>query len=219
MTYRFILAIAALMISSIACQAFVQSGDQAESPSSDLGQVLFQDDFSNSNSGWDRVNLEEGVTDYANGVYRMSVTDVDTDVWANPGLSFTDVHIEVDATKVSGDDNNDFGVICRYMDTENFYFLIISSDGYYGIGKVIDGEQELIGSKSMPPSDEINQGNADNHLRADCVGSTLSLYVNGEHLVSYEDPDLASGDVGLIAGTFDVPGTEIHFDNFMVLEP
>lgn len=219
MKHRLIILVTTLLLSTLACQSIVQSGDQGDSTPSDLGQVLFQDDFSNSSSGWDRVNLEDGVTDYANGIYRMFVSDSDTDIWANPGLNFTDVQIEVDATKIGGDDNNDFGIICRYTDTENFYFLIISSDGYYGIGKVIDGEQGLIGSESMPPSEVISKGNAENHLRADCVGNTLSLYVNGEQLASYDDPDLTSGDVGLIAGTFEVPGTEIHFDNFMVLKP
>jgi len=219
MKHRLIILVTTLLLSTLACQSIVQSGDQGDSTPSDLGQVLFQDDFSNSSSGWDRVNLEDGATDYANGIYRMFVSDSDTDIWANPGLNFTDVQIEVDATKIGGDDNNDFGIICRYTDTENFYFLIISSDGYYGIGKVIDGEQGLIGSESMPPSEVISKGNAENHLRADCVGNTLSLYVNGEQLASYDDPDLTSGDVGLIAGTFEVPGTEIHFDNFMVLKP
>jgi len=219
MKYRFIILITTLLLSSLACQTIVQSGDQADNPPSDLGEVLFQDDFSNTSSGWDRVNLDEGVTDYDNGIYRMYVNETDTDVWANPGLNFTDVHMEVDATKVGGDDNNDFGLICRYMDTDNFYFLIISSDGYYGVGKVTNGEQQLIGIESMPPSDEINQGNAKNHLRGDCVGNTLSLYVNGVFLASYEDSDLSSGDVGMIAGSFEQPGTEIHFDNFMVLKP
>jgi hypothetical protein len=181
--------------------------------------VLFRDDFSNPSSGWDRVSVSEGVTDYAEGVYRILVNTSNTDVWANPGLNFSDARIEVDATKVGGDDNNDFGVVCRYKDNANFYFFVISSDGYYGIGKFVDGEQKLIGSESMPPSDKINTGNATNHLRADCVGNTLRLYVNDELLGEVEDSDFTSGDVGLIAGSFDQPGTDIHFDNFIVLKP
>jgi len=219
MKSRLIVLLSALVLVSMACQSAVTSGDSTPSPSSDREEVLFQDNFSNSSSGWDRIDEAGGITDYVNGEYRMVVKEENTDIWANPGLNFTDVHMEVDATKVGGEDNNDFGLICRYVDEENFYFMIISSDGYYGVGKVVAGDQQLIGTDSMPPSDAINQGDASNHLRADCVGNTLTLYVNGEILAEYKDSQFTSGDVGLIAGSFDVPGTEINFDNFVVLEP
>lgn len=182
--------------------------------------VLFQDDFSNPDSGWDRVNVKDGMTDYTeNGTYRILVNLPNTDVWSNPGLTFTDVRIEVDATKVGGPDDNDFGVQCRYQDADNFYFFIISSDGYYAIGKVKNGEQTLLSGESMDYSDAVLQGAATNHLRADCVGSYLAFYVNGTPLATVEDSDFTQGDVGLMAGTFDTPGTDILFDNFTVLQP
>jgi len=124
-----------------------------------------------------------------------------------------------DAVKAGGPDDNDFGVICRYQDVDNFYFFIISSDGYYGIGKTVDGVQELIGTDQMNPDDAINQGDANNHIKADCVGSHLVLHANGAKLADVEDTSLSSGDVGLIAGTFDEAGADIHFDNFVVRKP
>jgi hypothetical protein len=78
---------------------------------------------------------------------------------------------------------------------------------------------ELIGEDKMATSDEINLGLDTNHIRADCVGSELSLYVNGKLLTSVTDTDFANGDVGLIAGTYDTAGTDIHFDNFVVYDP
>ncbi len=182
--------------------------------------VLFQDDFSNPESGWDRVNAKDGITDYTDtGAYRIFVNVDNTDVWANPGLNFTDVRIEVDATKVGGPDDNDFGVICRYQGLDNFYFFIISSDGYYAIGKVQEGEQTLLSGENMEYSDAILQGMATNHLRADCVGPHLVLFVNGNKLAEARDDAFADGDVGLIAGTFDTKGTDILFDNFTVFQP
>ena len=65
------------------------------------------------------------------------------DVWANPGLNFTDTIIEVETTKVGGSDDNFFGVMCRYNPTGSdwgFYYFLLSSDGYYGISKYGDGE-------------------------------------------------------------------------------
>jgi hypothetical protein len=201
-----------LLLASIACRAPFLGG-------STDSNVLFQDDFSSTSSGWDQVSGPGSVTDYNNGVYRLFVNEANTDIWANPGLSFTDVRIEVEATKVGGPDDNDFGVICRSEDVNHFYFFIISSDGYYGIGKISGEDQELIGMERMETSDIIRQGAATNTLRADCVGQNLTMYVNGEQLIQVSDSQFTSGDVGLIAGSFSEPGTDIHFDNFKVLKP
>ncbi len=214
---RFSTILIVLALAILACSV-TSGGDDLPS------NVLFQDDFSRTSSGWDRVNIEgEGMTDYQDGVYRIQVLTAETIVWSNPGLDFSDVQIEVDSTKVGGPDDNDFGVICRYEelgnDQYNYYFFLISSDGYYGIGKVLGDSQELIGTDVLVTSEHINQGMAANHIRADCVGSTLTLYVNGQMLTSQRDTNLTSGDVGLLASTYGTAGTDIHFDNFSVLKP
>jgi len=216
MKFRFIFLILSLLFSILACEAVSSGSSGSEQPS---GSVLFQDDFSDPSSGWDRVNVDDGVTDYADGAYRIYVNTSDSDVWANPGLKFDDVYVEVDATKIGGSDDNDYGVVCRYQDGDNFYFFVISSDGYYGVGKVLQGEQQLIGMDSMPPSEVIKKGNVTNHLRAGCVGSKLSLTINDQLLGEYDDTDFTAGDVGLVAGSFSEAGVDIHFDNFVVTKP
>jgi len=206
------LMVAILAMAALACSF----GKGAESATTG---VLFSDDFSDTSSGWDRVNVSEGITDYADGVYRIFVNTDNTDYWANPGLNFTDTIIEVEATKVDGPDDNDFGLICRHQNTENFYIFIISSDGYYGILRVINGEQNLLGMSEMAFSEAIKTGNETNIIRADCIGSALTLHANGTQLVTVDDSSLESGDVGLLAGSFDTPGTDIQFDNYVVRQP
>jgi hypothetical protein len=181
--------------------------------------ILFQDNFSDTGSGWDKVSSNAAVTDYQDGVYRIYINDTNSDHWANPGLSFTDVRIEVEATKVAGPDDNDLGLICRYQDTQNFYFALISSDGFAGIGKIKDGEQLLLSGDNLEPADAISQGNSKNTLRFDCLGNSMTLLVNGTQVAVVSDSDFAKGDVGLMAGTYDTPGTDVHFDNFIVRAP
>lgn len=200
-----------LALTLVACRA---TGDSTPQP----GSVLFQDDFSDPASGWNQVSEANGLSDYDDGAYRIRVDVLNTDIWARPQLDFNDVRIEVDAFKAGGDRNNRFGVICRAA-ADHFYIFLVSSDGYYGIGKVQGNQYELVGMEAMQPSEKINQGTAGNHLAVECVGSRLSLSVNGEKLAEVEDVDFASGDVGLIAGTYNLPGTEIIFDNFSVTEP
>jgi len=183
------------------------------------GALLFQDSFSDPASGWDRVRQAAGLTDYDNGVYRIYINDDNADYWANPGLDFGDVDVEVQARKIGGPDNNNYGLLCRYQDMENFYFLIVSSDGYYGIGKVQNGKQQLIHPDQMHPSWTIRQGSRMNHLRAVCEGSHLALWVNGELVAETEDGSFSRGDIGLIAGSFDEPGVDVVFDQLVVRNP
>jgi hypothetical protein len=77
----------------------------------------------------------------------------------------------------------------------------------------------LVGNDSMLESSKINQGSAANHIRFDCVGSTLSLYVNGSLVDQQTDSAYTVGNTGLIAGTFDSAGTDILFDNLVVYKP
>ena len=103
-------------------------------------QTIFEDNFSDPNSGWDRMQSEAGSTDYEDGAYHIVVNEINTDYFATPYKNFSNVHIEVEATKIGGTDDNNFGIICRYRDEQNFYLGQISSDGFFGIFKVKDGE-------------------------------------------------------------------------------
>jgi hypothetical protein len=189
-------------------------------PSSEGQAILFFDDFSDTSSGWDQVEEADYSTDYYNHTYRILVNTNMSDSWANPsGWNFNDAIYEVDAIKNGGSDDNDFGLICRYQDPNHFYYAVISSDGYYAISKVTADSTQILGSENLEYSDFINQGSASNHLRFDCISNRLTLFVNGHLLDQQTDSEYSSGNVGLIAGTYDSPGTDILFDNLRVTSP
>jgi len=185
------------------------------------GTVYFQDDFSNEASGWPQIRSEEGVTDYEAGVYRIFVNVDNQDYFGVPDIApQKDVRVEVDAIKVAGSDDNDFGILCRYQDNNNYYQFLISSDGYVGILKVMNGSMQNIAAENLVENSTVNIGNAQNHIRADCIGETLTMYVNGQQVSTAQDIAFTgSGKVGVFAGTYDVPGTDIRFDNFIVTTP
>ncbi len=95
------------------------------------GQALYHDDFSDPGSGWPQATSAKGILGYDQGAYRMQVLSPGYDLRAVSGQFFSDVQIEVDTTRVSGPVYNQFGVTCRFQDLNNFYFFVISSDGYY----------------------------------------------------------------------------------------
>jgi hypothetical protein len=183
--------------------------------------TLFKDDFSSPASGWNRNKSTEGVMDYDGGGYRMLVNALQVNLWSTPHKDFGDVRVEVDAGKLGGPDENRIGLICRYSNTlaVQYYFFIMSSDGYYGLGIFGHGQANLLGQDQMQFNDKILTGAAVNHLRADCSGDTFTFYVNGFQLAQVHNAVLKHGDVGLLTGTFSQPGVDVVYDNFVVVKP
>ncbi len=182
--------------------------------SDETGSVIFQDDFSQIDSNW---NLEAGdgvERSISNGEFSLNVIKDQTDAWSTYPLELGDVSIEVDARKAFGSDVNNYGVMCRYQDSDNFYFLQVGSDGTYAITRYLNGENSVL--VDWTNSQNVRKGDATNHLRADCVGDILSLYANGALLASVQDDNLASGKFALGAGTYDDGNVQINFDNLVV---
>ena len=182
--------------------------------------ILFSDDFSNSSSGWDRVNEDFKITDYDNGGYRMWLTTTQYDIWANPAQYFSGpVNIEVDVRKIAGPEDNDFGIICNYRDIDNYYVGLFSNDGYAVIMKRQNGTAEYISSEKMMAVDGIKSGSANNHLRLECNNGDLTLYANEIQVAYVYDNSFSGGNVGLQVGTFDTGGVDFLFDNYVVSKP
>ncbi len=181
------------------------------------GNILFQDDFSNPESGWERDTGANLMADYYHGSYRILVNEPYYIVWGLLNLETADVVIDVEVTKASGPPEDFFGVICRYQDKDNYYFLNIASDSWYLIGKMKDGQELLLGEAGS--SSAVHQGNTSNRVRAECVGDTLSLFANNTRLLEVSDSDFSSGAIGLMGRTFGTPGTNLLFDNIRVTRP
>jgi hypothetical protein len=207
LTFKLSLFILVLAIGTLAC-----------SLGSSEGNILYEDDFSNDSSGWDVYSDEDGATEYYEGVYRITVNTESMFYWANPYQNFEDVIIEVTASKSTGGDDMQYGIICKHTDIDNWYALIITADGYAAIRKRYQGS-DLDFITDFVEAPMVNTGRATNSLRAECVGSRLALYVNGELAIETNDSDLTGGDAGLMVGTFEQPFAEALFDNFVVRKP
>jgi len=195
------------LVSFLVFLAGCASSPTATAPPQPSGTVLFQDEFESNASGWDRLANDGGIMDYDEGGYRMLIRQPQLNFWSTPELNLRDARIEADVTKLSGPYQNG-----------NYYFFIISNDGYYAIGKFVGGQVTLLGQSEMQASEMI-QSNSVNHLRADCIGDSLVFYVNYQLTAGASDAELATGDVGLLAGSFTQPGVDVLFDNFVVMQP
>ena len=178
----------------------------------------FTDDFSDPASGWGASSHETYVRGYQQGRYLFQIDVPRWFVWAMGGRNYTDVELEVVA-KAAGHPDNHYGLICRY-DEGQFYYFAISSDGYYAIYRMnADEELRPLSGRAMLRSATIRTNDTDNRIAASCVGSTLTMYVNGEQVAQVEDETLSKGDVGMAAGAVSQGGVSIWFDDFEAARP
>lgn len=215
---RFVLVAVVWLVFASGCDAMT-AVRQNLPVAPESGSILFMDDFSDPESGWRTWDEGEAIIAYHAGGLRFVINETRYDFWSRPGKWYNDVRLEVLVQMMNGSSDNDFGLICRYQDDSNFYSFLASSDGYAGILKMSDGVYEVVSGSSLEYRSEVSQGEALNHLRADCTGSHLALYVNDVLVAEAEDSDFTAGDVGLMAGTYDSPGVDILFDNFVALQP
>jgi len=178
------------------------------------------DDFSDPGSGWDTGSSSEGAVGYENGAYVIQVDEVDYSLWANPGQTFGDVLVGVTMQLAADSEPADMGAICRYQDADNFIYGEITSDGFYGITQMKDGDLRVLTSGGkLQANDTIRQDTRSNQLQFLCAGNNFALIVNDQFVDAVEADAPASGDVGLIAGTFDKGGARVRFDDFTAVLP
>jgi hypothetical protein len=186
------------------------------------GRTLYEDDFENPQSGWETYNDEYVEKGYEDGAYKIYVIEKSLTTWSTipitgtGGRNFGDFILEVEATPVGGPDENDYGVLFRYQDEDNYYTYEISADGQFAVTKVVDGQRKALADWSR--TRYINQGKNANILEVVCNGTAMDFYVNGEYLAGVSDNTFSKGAIGLMAGTFTRKGVRVEFDNLRVSE-
>ncbi len=167
-------------------------------------------------------------------------------IWSVLDRKFSDFDLRVTAQLLAGpEDQNQFGVIFRYRDPDNFYIFRITADGYYSLVKVQDGVQEKISDWGI--SEAIHQGNAPNVIRVVGLGDRFRFYVNGEPLplclrgenetsmwatwegagvcytdeprLIFQDSTFTQGKIALAAGTIDGSTVSVLFDDVVIVGP
>ena len=178
---------------------------------------IFSDDFNDAAGSWYTGDTETTSTHYVNNAIEFKLSQDNWLMWSESAEVYTsDVVVTVDSALINGTAMNSQGILCRYVDTDNFYALMVGNDGYYEIIKYKDGESVSLAG-DFAEDGLVNP--LKNQITASCLGDQLSLNVNGVVLYTAFDSDLRMGDVGLIIGTFDDPDVTIQFDNFVVYAP
>ncbi len=177
---------------------------------------LLADGFADPRSGWPVSVTEKAELGYEQGEYRISVYETEYAAWGEPepAVDLGDFVIEVDARRVDGPAENEYGILVRYQPDDTFYYFAVSSLGQFSVQKYTGEHWQLL--VDWTPSAAVREDEATNHLRVTCQGARMRFFVNGSPLTQVEDASFARGSIGLLASSADTGGVVIGFDNLRV---
>jgi hypothetical protein len=194
-------------------QPGTSSSANAQSPTA-KAEVLFEDDFSNVESGWEREHEDYQTTDYGDGVYTIAFHDTGliTRV-AYPGEEIENGRVEVDARTTAGT-TGVFGLYARFTG-DGFLRCVINDRGEAALDAP-SYEDYVVPSPVLTPHPAVTSGV--NRIAMSFVGEEVACSVNGVEIGRVEDPKPSAGALGLVAsneeGTF-----AVEFDDFFVTRP
>jgi len=178
--------------------------------------ILMEDSFGGSQTGWDIGQDSDAEWGYDGGKYIIVVRSPELFIWANPTKrhDWANLVLVVEAQRLSGPLDNEYGVLVRYVDRGNFYYFGVSSDGHYVVQMLHNDEWTTL--VPWTASEHVKMEAGTNLLRVECQGPRMRFFVNDKLLTAVEDKTFLSGSVGLAAGTMSEPGVAVGFDNLLV---
>jgi hypothetical protein len=110
-----------------------------------------------------------------------------------------------------------FGVVCRMQDSDNYYRLGVGNDGTYAIARVEGGNSTVLtGNGKWVSSDALRASPGPFDVRAECVGTTLTLFESNHQIASVRDATFQSGEVGVFVETFHEPNATVALQSLSV---
>lgn len=202
-------------------------GGETPTPPEETTTELLREDFSDNSAGWipgGRFEGDNTILEIIGG--RMShfvktaegrggVDTTGLEVANAAELeSLGDVSIEVRAERTTNPEDHFYGITCRQVDFDNFYGFVIVEGGSFSIFRI---ENKVTTELATGNSPAISTGEVGTNLiRADCVGDSLTMFIDGQQVAQTSDSTFASGAVGFLVETRGVPGLEVFYDDLVI---
>ncbi len=183
--------------------------------------VLLEEDFNSTDpyAPWMKKKGGNWATGIAKKMYFMSVYQPKVEITsARTWLKLDEVRIEADIIHNNG--NGYYGFHCRETPAGNYYTIFITTDGFYGFGENRDNKLTILESGPLPELDPPIDPKGENHVRADCRGDALTLYINGEPIDRTTVQAWNIGYTGMMIGTRPEDNRlTVYYDNLVIYSP
>jgi len=102
-----------------------------------------------------------------------------------------------------------FGIVARYQDEDNYYYVTVRNDNSIALRKLVNGA--IVELDVAPLTVTTNTWYT---LRLEAIGSSLRAYVNGQLTLEAQDTSHARGSYGLA-----MYKAATNYDDFLALQP
>lgn len=191
------------------------AGHSSSAPAPRPGKLIFEDDFSNPASGWERNRDEDYTADYLAGEYQIkNALDSQVTQGMFEGRQTVDGDFSVTVRKISGPDDIRCGLVTRYTGTgKDFLEASVLPDGRCSLWVRHYEQQKLKTRPDFKPCQAVRRGNEPNQLRLVVSGNRATLYVNGEKVAEADNVSREGGGFGLFASSTST-ASDVRFDDF-----
>jgi hypothetical protein len=180
--------------------------------------LLFYDDFSDPKSGWTLVAANENYKCGYQPAEQWYSIDIFVPNWRAAAwlskTSFDDFALEARAGCVVAETPGEYGLLFRMQDGDNYYCFSLTNEGYWQLRKLVSDAWQVILAPAY--SDVIYTGDYWNYLGVECLGSSITLYINDVEVGRVSDSTFSSGWIGLMGRSFDVGGIQTVYDDVYV---
>ena len=181
-----------------------------------LNQIVFRDGFDSQDGNWGTYSSTDGSAFYKDG--KLHIKNYTASVYPSSSgteRQFSDFALEVEMELVSGSSAYWQSVFCRYNGVGDSYMFSINANGKYSILKSVEGVATML--RTPTPSSHIRTGlGVTNNIRVECIGNSLTLYVNGFSVAQVSDNTFVAGQVGFSVESTSGEYSEVAFDNVVI---
>ncbi len=186
-----------------------------------FSKVILRDSLAKKVNDWSVTNENGNTLGFTDGGYEIASTTANNgeSTWILDGYKDVSVEADVQATAGAGS----MGVLCRVKDGVGGYSFEINTDGSYGIIKYTftSNGADSTGLEGGTLPDGLLKTGGPNHLRGDCIGTALTLIVNGQTVATTVNSAMKTGGFGLLAtsSSDSTDGMTVLFKNFSAKSP
>jgi|GEM_PF-6826713 len=178
--------------------------------------AMLDDSFASTETGWQTESTGQLSSGYVDGRYLLRIEPVSQTYWSVAPIDGMPAHFDVAVTagRASGPLDGYYGIILG-IDEDDILFLQVSADGWYLVEWLADGQWQpaLV---DWTESAIVRTGDAANRLLVRVSETSIAFMVNDEELTSVPVPGVSFASAGLVASTYENPGFEAWFDDFLV---
>ncbi len=187
--------------------------------------IIFQDDFSNAQSGWFIGVDSWGEGKYDSGQYMLSIASSNDSIVARTNEAIgplSDFALDIDIRLQSGPADTWYGVGFRQQNEDNSYDFFVRNEpgtdkASYALFKQVNGEWTAL--KDWTPTSSLNRGTSSNHIRISCRGNKIEIFANESKIISVTDSTYGTGEIVLEARKEAGNSAKVYYDNIVISLP